>query len=143
MTNYCRVLYTENRILMDRTFYKKASILGSPEYWKFQKCKEQNPDFTIEVKRIKKNPDKQKYSGLTYFYMEHYISLHDNAEENRKQYDELRLIAQCHSKGKRYPAIKKWFLETYPEVRDFGTFDIEPLSNDELTSSTSNAPLVA
>ena len=35
-----------------------------------------------------------------------------------KTYKELRLIAECHSV--RYPAIKKWFLETYPDVSKFG-----------------------
>ena len=130
MKNYCKVLYTENKIVMDRTFYKKASILGSPEYNRFQLCKAQNPNCKIEVKTIKKNPEKQKYCGLTYYYMETYISLHENAEEHRKEYDELRLIAQCHSKGKRYPTIKKWFLDTYSEVKEFGSFEVEALLSE-------------
>jgi hypothetical protein len=130
MKNYCKVLYTENKILMDRTFYKKATIVGSPEYNRFQICKEQNPGCVIEVRTIKKNPNKQKYNGLTYFYMERYIELHENAEANRKEYDELQLIAQCHSKQKRYPAIKRWFLNTYPEVKEFGNFEVESLMGE-------------
>ena len=127
---------------MDRTFYKKASILGSPEYYRFQNCRAQNPEYEILVKHIKKNPNKQKYDGLTYLYMETYISLHENAEEYRKEYDELRLIAQCHSKGKRYPTIKKWFLDTYPEVKEFGSFDVECLIGDWNPSSPSK-PIAA
>lgn len=50
--------------------------------------------------------------------MEQYIDTHENAEENRKVYKELRLAARCHSI--RYPTIKKWFLDTYPELKDFG-----------------------
>lgn len=28
-----------------------------------------------------------------------------------REYEEMRLIAQCHSKTFRYPTIKAWFLE--------------------------------
>ena len=33
-------------------------------------------------------------------------------------YDELRLIGACHKVS--YPTIKKCFLETYPEIVEFG-----------------------
>ena len=46
--------------------------------------------------------------------MERYILLHDKADERKKEFDELRLIAECHSK--RYPVIKQWFLQQYPEM---------------------------
>ena len=32
----------------------------------------------------------------------------------------MRLIAECHSKAFRYPVIKAWFLDKYPEVKNFG-----------------------
>ena len=35
-------------------------------------------------------------------------------------FEELILISQCHAKGKRYPAIKNWFLNTYPAIKEFG-----------------------
>lgn len=28
------------------------------------------------------------------------------------------LISKCHSNTQRYPAIRKWFLATYPEVKE-------------------------
>ncbi len=48
--------------------------------------------------------------------MENYIANHDNADEIKKAYDELRLIGACHKVS--YPTIKKWFLETYPEIAE-------------------------
>ena len=30
------------------------------------------------------------------------------------------LIASCHAKAYRYPVIKSWFLEQYPEIVKFG-----------------------
>ena len=54
--------------------------------------------------------------------METYILSHGTTEEVAEalaKYRELRLIASCHSKGLRYPTIKKWFLEKYPEIDSF------------------------
>ena len=42
---------------------------------------------------------------------------HDHAEELRKVYAELRLIGACHKIS--YPTIKKWFLNTFPEITMF------------------------
>ena len=55
--------------------------------------------------------------------MEDYIMTHGSAKEinaNLKEFYEKRLIAECHGKAFRYPAIKRWFLEKYPEIVDHG-----------------------
>ena len=55
--------------------------------------------------------------------MENYITTHEDGE-NRilvlKEFAEMRLISECHSKCHRYPVIKKWFLDKYPEIAQFG-----------------------
>jgi len=76
------------------------------------------PTFTVVRRSIKKAPTKETYAGLTFVYMENYIATHANAEQIKKVYDELRLIGACHKAS--YPTIKKWFLETYPEIIEFG-----------------------
>ena len=53
--------------------------------------------------------------------MEAYIADHDQNGTIKKVYDELRLIGACHKVS--YPTIKKWFLETYPEIVEFGIDD--------------------
>ena len=63
------------------------------------------------------------YHGLTYEFMEDYIMTHGDAETVKKNYNEfceMRLISQCHSKSFRYPVIKQWFLNQYPEIVRFG-----------------------
>ena len=58
--------------------------------------------------------------------MEDYILTHGSAEEVRKnleKYEEMLIISECHSRARRYPAIKSWFLEMYPEVVSFGTVE--------------------
>jgi hypothetical protein len=61
--------------------------------------------------------------------MEHYIITHESKDtvlEVLDEYNELRLIAECHSKSRRYPVIKRWFLAKYPEIVEFGLLKVQP-----------------
>lgn len=121
MKNDLRIDFTKNEIIMSRQFEKCASIAGSEEYRRLQAVRLDYPTFAVVRRSIKKAPTKETYAGLTFAYMENYIAKHDNAEERRKVYDKLRLIGACHKVS--YPTIKKWFLETYPEIVEFGIDD--------------------
>lgn len=118
MKNDLRIDFTKNEIIMSRQFEKCASIAGSEEYRRLQLVRQDYPTFSVVRRNIKKAPTKETYAGLTYTYMEAYIASHDNADVNMKAYGELRLIGACHKVS--YPTIKKWFLETYPEIVEFG-----------------------
>ena len=55
--------------------------------------------------------------------MEDYILTHEPAETAAivlNEFEEMRVIAACHSQAFRYPVIKKWFLAKYPEIENFG-----------------------
>lgn len=118
MKNDLRIDFTKNEIIMGRQFEKCASIAGSEEYRRLQAVRLDYPTFAVVRRSIKKAPTKETYAGLTFAYMENYIASHANAEQIKKVYDELRLIGACHKSS--YPTIKKWFLETYPEIVEFG-----------------------
>ena len=118
MKNYVKIDCAKRQIVMDRTFARNAKIVGSEEYNKLQMARRDYEGFTVITRTINRNSNKECYHGLTYAYMERYILLHGKAEERKKEFDELRLISQCHSK--RYPVIKKWFLEQYPEIALLG-----------------------
>ncbi len=118
MKNILRVDTANARLVMDRTFAKNATVVGSPEYTMLQAARRDYPTFAVMQRQIQRNSNKESYRGLTYAYMENYIRLHPNAEQRYKEYAELRLQALCHSI--RYPTIKKWFLTAYPEVAQFG-----------------------
>ena len=118
MKNSLRVDFKNSSLIMDKTFAKAASKVGSDEYNRLQRARLDYPDFTVMIREIRRNPNKESYRGLTYSYMEYYISTHGNSAAIMKEYQEMRLRAACHSI--RYPHIKKWFLETYPEVAQFG-----------------------
>ena len=114
--------FEHHSIMMTAAFAKKCADPSSSEYRRLQEVRLENPNYTVKAHRIKKNTKKESYKGLTYAYMEDYIRRHEEGEKQIEiltEYSELRLIAECHSTGHRYPAIKKWFLAKYPEVSSF------------------------
>lgn len=122
MKNYVRIDRANRQIVMDRTFARLSQIVGSEEYNRLQTARRDYEGFNVVTRTIRRNDKKECYRGLTYDYMERYILLHDKAAERKKEFDELRLIAECHSK--RYPVIKQWFLQQYPEIAKFGMPDL-------------------
>ena len=109
--------FAEGEIILNAAFAKKASNPFSKEYGHLQKVREDFPEFTVLIKEIKKKEGKESYKGLTYDYMRAYIMSHEQGENRINaimEFDEMLLISQCHSKGRRYPVIKNWFLENYP-----------------------------
>lgn len=122
MKNTLKINHENRTLVMDRTFAKAASFVGSNEYNLLQEARRDYPEYQVITRAIKKKEDKESYRGLTYQYMENYIATHANAARIMEEYKELRLQAECHSI--RYPNIKKWFLAMYPEVVQFGVTEI-------------------
>ena len=117
MKNVLKINHENTTIVMDRTFAKKSTVVGSIEYYKLQMARRDYPEYRVVRREIKKNPNKESYRGLTYEYMERYILTHPKKEMMLKKYKEMLLLSECHSI--RYPQIKKWFLESYPEVVNY------------------------
>lgn len=123
MKNTLKIDFEAGKIIMDRTFAQKCANTRSEEYAQLQSVRRDYPTFAVVTRTIKKNPSKETYAGLTYQYMEDYIITHEDKETVDavlNEFAEMRLIAACHSKAFRYPTIKKWFLQKYPEIAKFG-----------------------
>ena len=123
MTNILRVDHENKTLVMDKTFEKNSSIFGSRESQMLEEARRAYPTYSVARRQIKKNSNQEHYNGLTYEYMRWYIQTHEEGEALTviiKEFEELLLISKCHSKGKRYPTIKKWFLDQYKEVKTFG-----------------------
>lgn len=121
MKNTLKVDFSKRQIIMDRTFAKNCMDTSSDEYAKLQSVRSDYPKFRVITRTIKRKKNKATYKGLTYKYMENHISKISDKEEAEKalsEYNKLREIAKCH-KGKGYPVIKKWFLKSFPEVKEF------------------------
>ena len=123
MKNYLKVDIAEARLVMDRTFAKNCAIAGSAEYNLLQSARKDYPNFTVVQRTINRNAKKECYRGLTYKYMKEYIASHEPEETVaavQVELEEMILVSKCHSMGYRYPTIKAWFLEKYPEIAAFG-----------------------
>jgi len=119
MRSSLKIDFETNTIKMDRIFAKRVEDTYSEEYKHLQEVRKQYPDYKVIRRTIKRNPNKECYRGLTYKYMESYIESHDDDTNSiMEKYKELRLHAECHSI--RYPNIKAWFLNQFPEIDSFG-----------------------
>ena len=128
MANTLKINRTNNTIVMDRAFAKASEIVGSTEYNMLQTARHDYPTDTVVQRKIKRNPNKECYKGLTYEYMERYIISH--RAEKLAEFREMRLISECHSV--RYPKIKEWFLEEFSEVAKYGVKIENTLSISEV-----------
>ena len=69
--------FINSKIILTKKFAKAASILNTPEYTALIQIRRENPDFTIELREIKKKEGKKSYRNLTYEHMEAYIITRD------------------------------------------------------------------
>ena len=117
MKNYLKVDDRNKRLIMDRTFNKNRRIVGSPEYDMLQRARADYPHYSVELRRIKKNPEKESYKHLNYAYMREYIRRHPLAELRMAEFEE-----KCLRAGKNdnpFHRVRDWFFEAYPEIDDF------------------------
>ncbi len=120
-----------NAIIITRKFADKASDPRTQEYAMLQQVRRDYPYLTVRKHTIKKNPNKECYRGLTYEYMKEFIKTYEskaNVEKVLAEFEELIFISKGHSKGYRYPTIKKWFIDKYP---NFATFGMEISTTEE------------
>ena len=142
MKNTLRLNHTERTIVMDKTFAKFAANTMSAEYAHLQQVRQDYPLYTVVQRHIRKNTKQEHYHGLTYRYMEDYIASHGSAED-RRIYDEKKLISECHSKSFRYPVIRSWFLERFPEIKTFGVPVEEEVETEAPVEVPAEAPKLA
>ncbi|MBE5792548.1 MAG: hypothetical protein E7322_10375 [Clostridiales bacterium] len=105
MKNTLKINHTNRIIIMDRTFSKNAENTQSTEYAHLQTVRRDYPDYTVIKRSIKTNKNQNHYKGLTYEFIEDYILTHGSADDIKKnwaEYQEKRLISECHSKAFRY-----------------------------------------
>ena len=110
--------YRHHRIVLTRAFAKKASEPSSREYRDLKDAVSTFPTFKVVNHTILRKKGKETYKGLNFEFMEDYINTHVEESKREKAMDDLReqkYLSKCHSK--KFPTIRKWFLETYPEIK--------------------------
>lgn len=139
-----KVIYAKGVIEMNTTFAKMMQNPMSDEYAQLQKVRSDFPTFVVRTRKIKSNPQKDTYKGLTYEWMRNHIATHEPeevVEEKLNAFDEMVYISKCHRGSLRYPTIKKWFLKEYPNVAKFGTVELSEEAQEEETKTQSVIPM--
>ncbi len=128
MKNALYIDFVKGTIVMTSTFAKKCYNTRSEEYALLQNVRRDYPEFTVITRQIKKNTHKKVYKGLTYDFMREYIRNHSDEEKAAELLEEMEdkiEISKCHGAAYKYPIIKKWFFEQFPEIPGFGTEENE------------------
>lgn len=109
-------------IEMTKKFEKAASRFGSDEYKMLQEARKDYPTYKV-VTKTSANKSKESFKGLTYEYMEKYISTHDEDKSIMAEYEMLRGISaeakEMNASAHPYGEIKKWFFGKYPVFQEF------------------------
>lgn len=129
MTSAIRINHFDKEILISKTFQKATMNPNSAEAKDLEEIMSKYPTYKIAQRVIKKSSNKKTYPDLTYKYMRDYIILTSTPEEELAavaEFDHLILISRCQSN--RYPVIKRWFLNKYPEIKEFGMIALEDVA---------------
>ena len=106
-----KIRFATKTIEITKTFENKASNFGSEEYLTLRTAIHDLPDFQVVVKTAKTS--RRTYmKGLTYEYMESYISMVDEDGSLMKDF-------QCLRQSCNYAMVKKWFMTALPEIKNF------------------------
>lgn len=111
------VNHSKKALEMTKTFATAASKYGTDSYMELVSAKRDFPNYTVII--TKTSHRKENYKGLTLEVMKKYITAHDGAESEvmkefvsrTKNPDNMRV------KVDSYGELRKWFLETHPEVK--------------------------
>ena len=110
--------FTKQIIEMSTTEAKAAGKFDSPEFNELQGLRAAFPTFQIVVKAPKKAKNQLK---IDYNFMEEYIKKNENAEANMEKLNILRgkkADEGVYVETVNFMEIKKWFLATYPEIKE-------------------------
>ena len=102
-----KIDFSSKTIEINKTFANKASHFGSAEFLELQTVTNELPDFCVVVKAAR-TPRRTYPKGMTYEFMESYISMADTDDSIMRDFQNLRKISN-------YATIKKWFMTVFPD----------------------------
>ena len=86
------------KVILTKQFAKAASILNTPEYMTLLELRRNHPDYTIELREIRKKEGKKSYRNLTYEHMEAYIITRDGkGSEAHKEFEQVKKLSQVQA----------------------------------------------
>jgi len=111
------VNHSKKTLEMTKTFATAASKYGTDPYKELVSAKRDFPNYTVII--TKASHRKENYKGLTLEVMKKYIIAHSSADsEQMKEFiSRTKNTDGMRVKVDSYGELRKWFLETYPEVK--------------------------
>lgn len=111
------VNHSKKTLEMTSTFATAASKYGTDSYKELVSAKRYFPNYTVII--TKASHRKENYKGLTLEVMKKYIIAHSGADSEvmQKFVSHTKNPDGMRVKTSSYGEIRKWFLETYPEVK--------------------------
>jgi len=121
-----QINHKNNTIEMTKRFYTEPCKFGTDEYKTLQEVLRDYPGYTPVVEKSKKSgaDTLDIFKGLNLEYMELYIMKHDDEDKSimaefkmmRAEDDASKAVG---AKSESFLTIREWFLDKYPEVREF------------------------
>ena len=103
------------KVILTKQFAKAASILNTPEYMTLLELRRNHPDYTFELREIRKKEGKKYYRNLTYERMEDYIITREGKDsEAHKEFAKVKMLSQVQAGP--YAYVKSWFLKKYEDA---------------------------
>lgn len=117
-----RINEAKRVIEVTKGFYKEASKFGTEEYKMLKEARNDFPTFKVVTNKTASKSN--GFKGLTLEYMENYIKGHDTDNEIMSEFNILCGKDQEGNKvefaeSASYGEIKKWFLNTYPQIKEY------------------------
>ena len=111
----------ENRVQVTREFAKNAMIFGTPEYKLWREIKADCPDAQMELKTIKKSPNKRNDTkNMTYERMAIYIREQDNAATLMVEFKKQIAISKVQTNP--YRSVLAWFIQKFEGYDSYKSF---------------------
>ena len=112
--NRYEINHIEGKVILTKQFAKSASILNTPEYMTLLELRRNHPDYTFELREIRKKEGKKSYRNLTYEHMEDYIITREGKDsEAHKEFDKVKKLSQVQAGP--YAYVTSWFLKKYKD----------------------------
>ncbi len=141
MKSNIKVDMKNEKLIVSKTYYKKAAVYGTKEYFDLHSVMKDNPGFEIEFKA----PAGRHYGKLTFGRMKEYIERQPESERRLKELETVKSIAKI--KGSSYPIVKQWFLKTFPDFKEsttdeeIMTWDLKEMEHDDNTIEQSGVEM--
>jgi len=102
------------KVILTKQFAKAASTLNTPEYMTLLELRRNHPDYTFELRELRKKEGKKSYRNLTYERMEDYIITREGKDsEAHKEFKKIKALSQVQAGP--YAYVKSWFLKKYED----------------------------